>query len=170
MGSKMFETIMGALVLIVAAGFMSFAYQSSNLKTVDGYPLKAKFTTVAGIAIGTDVRVGGIKVGIVSDMALDPDTYQAVVTFQIKKNVKIPADSSVAVVSDGLLGSKYVKLEPGADDKMLASGEMIPHAQSSVNLEELIGKMAFGGVDKKETGKPAAAPPGNAPSPVTAHP
>jgi len=166
----MFETIMGALVLIVAAGFMSFAYQSSNLKTVDGYPLKAKFTTVAGIAIGTDVRVGGIKVGIVSDMALDPDTYQAVVTFQIKKNVKIPADSSVAVVSDGLLGSKYVKLEPGADDKMLASGEMIPHAQSSVNLEELIGKMAFGGVDKKETGKPAAAPPGNAPSPVTAHP
>jgi len=175
MGSKMFETIMGALVLIVAAGFMSFAYQSSNLKTVDGYPLKAKFTTVAGIAVGTDVRVGGIKVGIVSDMALDPDTYQAIVTFQIKKTIKIPADSSVAVVSDGLLGSKYIKLEPGADDKMLAVGEVIPHAQSSVNLEELIGKMAFGGVDKKDSAKAAVpgTPAGGMPvmsPPTVTHP
>lgn len=147
MGNKTFETIMGALVLLVAAGFMVFAYQSSNLKTVNGYPLKAKFSSVAGIALGTDVRIGGIKVGVVSDMELDPDTYQAVVSLQIKDGIKIPDDSSVAVVSDGLLGSKYVKLEPGADDKMLASGGMITHTQSAVNLEELIGKMAFGGTD-----------------------
>lgn len=153
MGNKMFETIMGALVLIVAAGFMSFAYQSSNLRSVDGYPLKAKFTNVAGIALGTDVRIGGIKVGVVNGMDLDPDTYQAVVTFQVKNGIKIPVDSSVAVVSDGLLGSKYVKLEPGADDKMLAQNGLITHAQSSVNLEELIGKMAFGNVDKAASPK-----------------
>lgn len=148
MGNKMFESIMGAFVLIVAAGFMAFAYQSSNLKTVEGYQIKAKFTTVAGIAIGTDVRIGGIKVGVVSGLSLDPDTYQAVVTFQVKNGIKVPVDSSVAVVSDGLLGSKYVKLEPGADDNMLAAGGFLTHAQSSVNLEELIGKMAFGNVDK----------------------
>src|SRR4051812_33335996 len=112
MGNKMFEAVMGALVLVVAAGFMAFAYQSSNLRSVEGYPLKAKFTTVAGIALGTDVRIGGIKVGVVNGLELDPETYQAVVGFQIKDGIKVPVDSSVAVVSDGLLGSKYVKLEP----------------------------------------------------------
>lgn len=175
MGSKMFETIMGALVLIVAAGFMSFAYQSGNVKSVEGYPLKAKFTTVAGISLGTDVRIGGIKVGVVSGMDLDPETYQAVVTFQIKNSIKVPADSSVAVVSDGLLGNKYVKLEPGAEEKMLASGGFIPHTQSSVNLEELIGKMAFGSVDKDKSSaktpeKPNAAAASAPASPPTVKP
>lgn len=166
MGNKTFEVVMGALVLVVAAAFMAFAYQSGNLKSVEGYPLKAKFSTVAGVSVGTDVRIGGIKVGVVNDLSLDPETYQAVVTFQVKNGIKIPADSSVAVVSDGLLGSKYVKLEPGADDKMLAANGFIPYTQSSVNLEELIGKMAFGGVDKSngkkdESGKkeePSSAP------------
>lgn len=150
MGRSIFETIMGALVLVVAAGFMMFAYQSSNLKPVEGYSLKAKFDTVAGVGLGSDVRIGGIKVGVVSNMALDPDTYKAVVTFQIMQHTKIPTDSTAAVVSDGLLGSKYVKIEPGADEKMLAAGDSISYTQSSVNLEELIGKMVFsgGGVDK----------------------
>lgn len=165
MGNKMFETVMGALVLVIAAAFMIFAYQSSNMKSVDGYPLKAKFSTVAGIGLGTDVRIGGIKIGVVSDMELDPDTYQAVVTFLIKNDVKIPTDSSVAVVSDGLLGNKYVKLEPGADDKMLAAGALIPHTQSSINIEELIGKMAFGGTDDKNGAKKSAPATGAASSP-----
>jgi len=148
MQNNMFETIMGALVLIVAVAFMTFAYQSSNLKAVEGYDVKAKFSTVAGIGLGSDVRIGGIKIGVVGDMDLDPDTYKAVVTFQIKNNIKLPSDSSAAVVSDGLLGSKYIKIEPGQDEKMLASGESITITQSSVSLEEIIGKMAFGSVDK----------------------
>lgn len=159
MGNKTFETIMGALVLVVAAAFMIFAYQSSNLRTVNGYPLKAKFTTVAGIALGTDVRIGGIKVGVVSDLQLDPNTYQAVVTLLIKDAIKVPDDSSVAVVSDGLLGSKYVKLEPGSDDKMLAAGGTIQYTQSAVNIEELIGKMAFGGTSSDKNSVKKEAPP-----------
>lgn len=155
MGRSLFETIMGALVLIVAAAFMVFAYQSSNLKPVEGYALKAKFDTVAGVGLGSDVRIGGIKIGVVSGMALDPETYKAVITFQVMSHVKIPADSTAAVVSDGLLGSKYLKIEPGADEKLLAAGESITYTQSSVNLEELIGKMVFsgGGVDKDGTKK-----------------
>jgi phospholipid/cholesterol/gamma-HCH transport system substrate-binding protein len=162
MGKNLFETLMGALVLAVAIGFMSFAYQSSNLKTVEGYPLKAKFDTVAGIGLGSDIRIGGIKVGVVSDMILDQKSYKAVITFQIKNGTKIPADSSAAVVSDGLLGSKYVKIEPGADDKMLAANESITFTQSAVNLEELIGKMVFsgGGVDKNGGKTPPASAPG----------
>lgn len=160
MGKSLFETIMGALVLIVAAGFMTFAYQSSNLRPVEGYCLTAKFDTVAGVGLGSDVRIGGIKIGVVSHMALDPQTYKAIVTFQIMRDTRIPADSSAAVVSDGLLGSKYVKIEPGADDKMLAQGESITYTQSAVNLEELIGKMVFsgGGVDKNGAKEPKPAP------------
>lgn len=166
MGNKTFEVIMGALVLVVAAAFMIFAYQSGNLKSVEGYPLKAKFSTVAGVSVGTDVRIGGIKVGVVSDLGLDSQTYQAVVTLQVKDGIKVPADSSVAVVSDGLLGNKYIKLEPGADDKMLAANGFIPYTQSSVNLEELIGKMAFGGVDSKSNGKKDESEKKDAPAPV----
>jgi len=156
MGNKNFEAVMGALVLVVAGLFLLFAYQGSNLKSVDGYKVKAKFTTVAGIGLGTDVRIGGIKVGVVNDLRLDPETYQAIVTLLVKQEIKLPVDSSAAVVSDGLLGNKYIKIEPGADEKFLAAGGEIVHSQSSVNLEELIGKMAFGGVDKKAE-KPASS-------------
>jgi phospholipid/cholesterol/gamma-HCH transport system substrate-binding protein len=152
----MFETIMGALVLTVAVGFMSFAYEGSNLKPVEGYAVKAKFTTVAGVGLGTDVRIGGIKVGVVSDLSLDAATYEAILTLQMKDSIKLPADSIAAVVSDGLLGSKYIKIDPGAEDKMLAANGMITHTQSSVNLEELIGKMAFGSADKGSDKKPSA--------------
>jgi len=174
MGKSIFETIMGALVLIVATGFMIFAYQSSSLKPVEGYSVKAKFETVAGVGLGCDVRIGGIKVGVVSDLTLDPETYKALVTLQIKSGVKIPTDSIASVVSDGLLGSKYVKIEPGADDKMLAEGQTIAYTQSSVNLEELIGKMVFsgGGVDKggKKQGSDKTAASETAPAPASAAP
>jgi phospholipid/cholesterol/gamma-HCH transport system substrate-binding protein len=166
MGKNMFETIMGALVLIVAAGFMAFAYEGSNLKPVEGYPVKAKFDTVAGIGLGSDVRIGGIKIGVIEKMALDPDTYKAVITLQIKNGIKIPTDSSAAVVSDGLLGSKYVKIEPGSDEKMLAANGAITYTQSAVNIEELIGKMVFsgGGVDKNGSKASQAAPAAGAPA------
>jgi len=167
----MFETIMGALVLAVAGGFMAFAYEGSNLRPVDGYPLKAKFNTVAGIGLGSDVRIGGIKVGVVSGMELDPKTYQAILTMQMKEDVRLPEDSSAAVVSDGLLGSKYIKIEPGAEEKMLAASDTITLTQSAVNLEELIGKMAFGGVsggDKKAA--PEKAPDAAAPAASSVRP
>lgn len=166
MGRSMFETIMGALVLIVAMGFMFFAYQGSNLRPVEGYPLKAKFTTVAGVGLGTDVRIGGIKVGVISDMTLDTNTYEAVLTLQMKEGIKLPSDSTAAVVSDGLLGSKYIKIDPGAEEKMIEANGSITHTQSSVNLEELIGKMAFGSADKgSDAGKSTGKDDGKKPAP-----
>jgi phospholipid/cholesterol/gamma-HCH transport system substrate-binding protein len=167
MGRSVFETLMGAVVLVVAISFMSFAYQSSNLRPVDGYPVKATFDSVAGVGLGSDVRIGGIKIGVISDMTLDPQTYKAILTLQIKNGIKLPTDSSASVVSDGLLGSKYIKIEPGADEKMLAAGSTITYTQSSVNIEELIGKMVFsgGGVDKNGGGKAAGTTGQPAPKP-----
>lgn len=153
MGRNLIETVMGAVVLIVAAGFLVFAYQSSDVKPVVGYSVKAKFDTVAGLALGSDVRAAGIKVGVVSDMELDSKTYQAIVTMQVSSKTKIPVDSTASVVSDGLLGGKYVKIDAGGEEETLTDGGNIEFTQSSVNLEELIGKMVFsgGGVDKSKS-------------------
>lgn len=150
MARNVVETIMGAVVLVVAGGFLAFAYQNSNVKPIEGYTVKAIFDSASGIATGSDVRIGGIKVGVVSSMALDPKNYRAVVELQIKAGTEIPKDSSASIIGDGLLGSKYVAIEPGADDTMLKEGQRITLTQSSVNLESLIGKFVFsgGGVDK----------------------
>jgi phospholipid/cholesterol/gamma-HCH transport system substrate-binding protein len=152
MNRNIIETISGAVVLAVAAGFFAFAYQGSEtgMQQGDGYTVKAKFANAAGISIGSDVRVGGIKVGVVKDMTLDPESYEAVAHLFLSKNNKIPADSSAAIASSGLLGDKFIALAPGGDDRMLKEGSTIQFTQSSVSLEELIGKFVFsgGGVDK----------------------
>lgn len=165
MGKNLIETVMGAVVLTVAFGFLAFAYQSSGMKRVDGYQISAKFDSVAGLSTGGDVRIGGIKVGVISDLKLDPNTYQAVVSMQIKRDTKIPADSTASVVGDGLLGSKYVSIEAGGEEQMLADNGAIGFTQSSISLESLIGKFMFsgGGVDKKGDKE---APPANGATPA----
>ncbi len=160
MQKNIIETLMGAVVLGVAAVFMVFAYQGSGMRVENGYVVTAKFTNASGIALGSDVRIGGIKVGTVSNLALDPESYDAVLSIQIRSATKLPKDSSASIVSSGLLGEKYIQLTPGGDEKMLAAGDKIEFTQSSVNLEELIGKFMFsgGGVDKDKE-KPETATP-----------
>jgi len=160
MGRNLLETIMGAVVLVVAIGFLMVAFEKSATSTVSGYRIGAKFSDVSGINTGSDVRVGGLKVGNVSDLSLDNETYQATIWFTIRDDIKLPQDSSAAVVSSGLLGDKFIKLEPGGSDTMLKADEMIRFTQSSISFEELIGKFVFsgGGVDGGEqaTKKPEA--------------
>jgi len=156
MQKNLLETIMGAVVLIVAGTFLFFAYEGSQMRVEEGYIINARFGNASGISLGSDVRIGGIKVGVVANLGLDPTSYEALVAMQIRKNTKIPKDSSAAIVSNGLLGEKYIQLTPGNDDKMIADGGKLQFTQSAVNLEELIGKFMFsgGGVDKK-TAAPA---------------
>lgn len=162
------ETVMGIVVLAVAGGFLTFAYNSSHMPTQSGYTVTAKFDSVDGLGTGSDVRIGGVKIGTVSDIRLEPNTYKAAVSIGVGKDVKIPADSTAAIVSDGLLGGKYLSITPGGDENNLKSGEVIPYTQSSVNLEQLIGKFMFsgGGVDgeKKKDAPPAAQTPPSSPS------
>lgn len=154
MGRNLLETLIGAVVLIIAVGFLIFAYERSAVSTVDGYHIQANFTDVSGIGPGSDVRIGGIKIGVVDQMTLDPKTYEAHITLQIKEHIELPKDSSAAVVSSGLLGDKHIKIEPGGAQAMLDSGDVIRFTQSSISLEELIGKFVFsgGGVDSPVDG------------------
>jgi len=145
MTKSLAETIMGTIVLGIAVAFIVFAYTRSSVATVTGYEIQAKFTRIDGLVNGADVRVGGIKVGSVVEQNLDPVTYQAIVRMSIAEEVGLPMDSTAAVVSDGLLGGKYVNLEPGGADDMMPPGHTIVYTQSSIMIEQLIGQFVFGG-------------------------
>lgn len=159
MQKNIVETLMGGIVLLVAAAFLIFAYNKSDISVEDGYKVTAKFENASGVSLGSDVRIGGIKVGVVSDLGLDPKTYQALVTMQIRNSTQLPKDSSAAITGDGLLGGKYLQLLPGGDDAMLQNGDTIDFTQSAINLEEMIGKFVFsgGGADKGAAKTPEAA-------------
>ncbi|MGH1479999.1 MAG: outer membrane lipid asymmetry maintenance protein MlaD [Geminicoccales bacterium] len=139
------ETFLGAVVLAVAIAFFWYAYQSNNSGGNDGYDLLAQFDRVDGLDNGADVRIGGIKVGSVTNQVLDPASYRAQISFTVQDNVELPLDTSAAIMSDGLLGGKYLSLEPGGDIDMLEAGDEITLTQSSVRLEDLIGQLIYSG-------------------------
>lgn len=153
MSRNVIETVMGAVVLVIAGSFLVTAYEGRNINKVnDGYHVKAEFEDATGISVGSDVRMGGVKIGVVDSMELDTKLYQAQVGMTIRSAIPLPIDSTAAIVGDGLLGSKFISLAPGAEEDMLKEGGIIEYTQSSVSLEELIGKFVFsgGGVEGEE--------------------
>ncbi|HZT87712.1 MAG TPA: outer membrane lipid asymmetry maintenance protein MlaD [Stellaceae bacterium] len=154
MRGNVIETVMGAVVLIVAAVFLWFAYNSSQVREVSGYDVNATFDRVDGIRDGSDVRISGIKVGSVVSERLDPKTFRATVRMSIDPSIQLPDDTSAEIVSAGLLGDKYMALVPGGSDKNIPPGGEIKVTQSSISLENLIGQMIFSkpGGEKKEEG------------------
>jgi len=149
MSRNWIESIVGAAVLAVAIWFLVFSYQTGgNATGGDGYRLIAKFTSVAGVPPGADVRISGIKVGEVSSLTLDPQTYLAHVHMSIEAGTEVPEDSSVAVKSESLLGGRYLAISPGAEDIMLKDGGELLYTQPAVVLEDLIGQAIFSGKDK----------------------
>jgi phospholipid/cholesterol/gamma-HCH transport system substrate-binding protein len=158
------ETVMGAVVLVVAAVFLFFAYTTSQVQTVSGYELQAKFNSVDGLKDGGDVRVSGIKVGSIISQKLDPKTFQAVVTVSVDPSVKLATDSIAQITSSGLLGDKYISIEPGNEDDIIPPGGSITHTQAAMNLENLIGQVIYSQGQGGATKKPdAGAAPGAAP-------
>src|SRR5262245_32249724 len=133
-GNNTVETIMGAIVVAVAAAFLYFGYTSTSSGGIGGYELTARMPRVDGLATGTDVRRAGIKIGAVSELGLDPKTYLVTLHMNIRNDIQIPADSSLMVTSSGLLGGSYLSITPGGDDKMLPPGGAITNVQGSVDL------------------------------------
>lgn len=160
------ELVAGAVVLLVAAGFLGYAVANTGRGHIDGYTLNAKFQRIDGLAIGADVRLAGVKVGSVNATSIDPQTYQAVVSFSVEPTIRLPTDSSAQITSDGLLGGKYMSLTPGGDDKMLADGGTVTITQSAASLEDLLGKFIFNVSDLtsavqkqlKQNGQPGPKP------------
>jgi phospholipid/cholesterol/gamma-HCH transport system substrate-binding protein len=149
MQNNTFETLVGALVIAVAAGFLFFAYSSTHAGSMNGYDVKASFSSADGITDGADVRLHGIKVGSVSSIDLDPATFDAIVHLSIRDDVKIPDDSSVKVISSLLGGNSYLSIQPGGSDKMLLAGATISNTQGSIDLMGLIGRVIYGNSGSK---------------------
>ncbi len=143
MGGNLVETLIGAVVLVVAGLFLIFAYSRSGAMTIDGYELYAKFDRVDGLAPGNDVRLSGIKIGTIVDQSLEEDTFFAVVRMEIDPKIRLPEDSSAKITSEGLLGGNYLALEPGGADEVLEAGDEITITQGSVDLLGLISQAVF---------------------------
>lgn len=163
MRGNVIEIVMGAVVIVVAALFLVFAYKTSQLRSVPGYQVTADFARIDGIRQGSDVRISGIKIGSVLAEELDPKTFLANVHMSIDPSVKLPEDTVAEIISSGLLGDKYMSLVPGGSDKVIPPGGKITYTQSSVSLENLIGQMMFSAPGAKKDGD-APQPGGEAPA------
>jgi len=143
MNKKPVETIMGIVVLLVAVLFLLFAYRVSDLQVVKGYELSARFFKVGGLNVGSDVRINGIKIGTVTSQKLSSEDYMVDVILSISPEIKLPQDSIVSITSDGLMGNKFIKIEPGQSKIFLTPGSEIKKTQDFETLEDLIGKFIF---------------------------
>jgi phospholipid/cholesterol/gamma-HCH transport system substrate-binding protein len=151
MTGNVIETVMGAVVLVVAAFFLFFAYTTSQVRAVQGYQLTAQFDSVSGIHDGSDVRIAGVKVGSIVSETLDPKTFLADVRMSIDPAYKLPDDTVAEILSAGLLGDRFLALVPGGSEQMIPPGGRVKFTQSPVSLENLIGQMIFSqpGAQKK---------------------
>lgn len=149
MGRNIVETIVGAVVLVVAGLFVFYAFAKSDRAGSNGYELVARFGRIDGLKRGADVTLSGVKVGTVTGIELDGKTYQAVVHLAVSPGLELPADTNAKVVSESLLGGMEIVLEPGADKKILAPGNEITNTQDAISLTELIAKFMFGGTGQK---------------------
>lgn len=141
MKSETKELVAGALTFFTAVVVFYLIGASSALRGVsDTYTLSARFNQTEGLIAGSDVRLAGIKVGRVVSQKLD-DYYGVVVTFSLPKDIRLPEDSGAAVQSSGLIGTKYIELQPGGAEEMLREGDFIEFTQDSPNLQNLLDKV-----------------------------
>ena len=147
------EILTGAAVLAVALGFVLYATQGLDMSGQAGsYPLRASFRSVEGITVGSDVRLGGVKVGAITELQLNPQTFFADATIAVQDPIQLPTDSAILISSEGLLGGNYVEIIPGGALENLGPGDEIEDTQGSVSLISLL--MAFVG-GKSDPAEPA---------------
>ncbi|MGZ9810100.1 outer membrane lipid asymmetry maintenance protein MlaD [Pseudoroseicyclus sp. H15] len=139
------EVATGALVLLVAAGFIWWGAGRVSDGAGSDYAVTASFRSVEGIAPGTDVRMAGVKIGRVSDLELDPATFRAVADLSLDGAVPLPTDSTAVIAADGLLGGSFVEIFPGGDLENLADGGQITDTQGAVSLLQLLITYIGGG-------------------------
>ncbi len=143
------ETVVGAVVVAVAAGFLWYAAGVSGLSTErDGYDLTAEFRSAEGVTVGTDIRMSGVKVGSVTALSLNPETFRAEATLTIAEGIPVPDDSTAIVSSEGLLGGNFVEIVPGGSFDNYADGAQILDTQGSISVVQLLLKFVTGGEDK----------------------
>lgn len=160
MRESIFETLIGAIVVIVAGAFLWFALDRGGdaQPKSDQYEVEARFNNVSGISRGSDVRIAGVKAGIVKNIVGDPERFEAIVTIALDEKWALPEDTDARISTDGLLGGSYIALEPGGSfDNIVQDGSgEIKYTRGSVDLLTLFASFASGGGGDSEGGETAA--------------
>lgn len=156
MKDRIFETSVGFVVLAFAVGFFMYSYQRADWKDMQGYNITAKFENVDGISKGSLVKISGVKVGLVSDVCIDKESYSAKITMVIDGNIKLPKDTEANVTSESILGGKYISLSPGYETETLSENDEISQTSGSQSLETLISKFLLTPKDSSKNEKNAA--------------
>ena len=143
MSRNIIETVMGGVVLAVAVFFLGFAYSTADLQNVEGYQLMARFDRIDGLEVGSDVRVGGVKVGSVLGHELNTEDWVAEVRMSIDRSIHLPEDTVAVITSESLLGGKFLALEPGGSDELIPEGGTVIYTQSVPGLEQLLGQVIY---------------------------
>ncbi|WP_338548601.1 outer membrane lipid asymmetry maintenance protein MlaD [Roseovarius phycicola] len=139
------EVAVGGVVLAVAAGFLFYAGQVTGFSAAPSeYALTASFRSADGVDVGTDVRLAGVKVGRVTELELDPETYRARAVISVREDIEVPDDSALAISSEGLLGGNFVEVLPGGSPFYFAAGDEIEFTQGSISLISLLTKFVAG--------------------------
>ncbi len=147
-----FQVAIGFIVLIISFIVIINVYKIKNLSDYgldQIIILQAKFTNIEGINIGSNVKISGIKVGVVKDIMLDSEDYTAKITLNITTGIKIPSDSILSVASSGLLGARFLEIQPGFNDKYMSNNDSFISTTSSVNLENILSRFAISASEKK---------------------
>ncbi|MEX0318568.1 MULTISPECIES: outer membrane lipid asymmetry maintenance protein MlaD [unclassified Ruegeria] len=139
------EVLVGGAVLAFAVAFGVYASQSTGLsQTGTGYQLGASFRSLEGVTVGTDVRLAGVKIGTVTGVTLNPESYRADTTFSVADGIQIPDDSAVVISSEGLLGGNFVEVMPGGSPFFFEAGDEVEDTQGAVSLISLLVKFVAG--------------------------
>jgi phospholipid/cholesterol/gamma-HCH transport system substrate-binding protein len=142
------EILTGAAVIAVAIAFVVYATQGGGFARDGGsYPLKASFRSVEGITSGSDVRLAGVKVGTITSLELNPETFFADAVIEVKKGIDLPTDSAILISQEGLLGGNFVEIIPGGELELLSPGDEIEDTQGAVSLINLLMKWVGGQSD-----------------------
>lgn len=146
-----FESFIGFCVLLLSAflAWTFFSKERFSFSEKNQIRIEAHFTTVAGLNKGADVKLSGVKIGTVSNIRLDPESFHAILELQVSDEYKLPEDSSFSIKSDGLMGGKFVAISTGISSEFIKTGMTFKDNQSSLDLEGVIGQAMFGGKDKK---------------------
>jgi phospholipid/cholesterol/gamma-HCH transport system substrate-binding protein len=150
------ETIVGIFVVIglLCIGYMTVKLGKLPIFGGDYYMLYARFSSVSGLRVDSPVEIGGIEAGRVEQLNMDQDTQMAVVTLRIEKGFKVYEDAIASIKTSGLIGDKFIKIDPGGGSDILKPGGTITETNSPIDVEDLISKYLFGDIkkdDKKET-------------------
>ena len=142
-----------ALLSLAALAWLTLQAGAGSMPAGETYVIESRFANAGGLHSGSSVLLSGVTVGRVEDVRMEPSDYSAIVTLRILSALRLPSDSMASIKTSGLIGDKFVSLSPGAEESFLEPGARITMTESAVDLESLIGKMAFGAVDKADETK-----------------